>query len=112
MSHILKPRIGYRGGRELQGFEDVNKRVDRLAANIPLIRGKLCPLSFVDVPDRACIDGVPRDYELNRIELLRDVFCLGIGALQRATRPCASRWANPTPSARVTGHWSVRWSPP
>lgn len=58
----------------LQGFEDVNKRVSRLAANIPLIRGNLCPLSFVDVPERAYIDGVLAIYELNRIELLRDVF--------------------------------------
>ncbi len=58
----------------LQGFEDVNKRVSRLAANIPLIRGSLCPLSFVDVPERAYIDGVLAVYELNRVELLRDVF--------------------------------------
>ena len=58
----------------LQGFEDVNKRVSRLAANIPLIRGNLCPLSFVDVPERDYIDGVLGIYELNRIELLRDVF--------------------------------------
>ena len=42
----------------LQAFEDVNKRVSRLAANIPLIRENLCPLSFVDVPERAYIDGV------------------------------------------------------
>jgi Fic family protein len=58
----------------LQGFEDVNKRVSRLAANIPLIRGNLCPLSFVDVPERAYFDGVLGIYELNRVELLRDVF--------------------------------------
>ena len=58
----------------LQGFEDVNKRVSRLAANIPLIGGNLCPLSFVDVPERAYIDGVLGIYELNRVELLRDVF--------------------------------------
>lgn len=58
----------------LQGFEDVNKRVSRLAANIPLIRANLCPLSFVDVPKRLYIDGVLAVYELNRIELLRDVF--------------------------------------
>ena len=58
----------------LQGFEDVNKRVSRLAANIPLIQGDVCPLSFVDVPERAYIDGVLAIYELNRVELLRDVF--------------------------------------
>ncbi len=65
----------------LQGFEDVNKRVSRLAANIPLIRENLCPLSFVDVPERAYVDGVLGVYELNRIELLRDVF---IWAYQRS----------------------------
>jgi hypothetical protein len=58
----------------LQPFEDVNKRVSRLSANIPLIRQDLCPLSFVDVPGRAYIDGILGVYELNRIELLRDVF--------------------------------------
>ena len=58
----------------LQPFEDVNKRVSRLAANIPMIRRNLCPLSFVDVPDRVYIDGVRGVFELNRVELLRDVF--------------------------------------
>ncbi len=58
----------------LQPFEDVNKRVSRLAANLPFIRGNLCPLSFVDVPERAYVDGILGVYELNRVELLRDVF--------------------------------------
>lgn len=58
----------------LQPFEDVNKRVSRLAANIPFIHHNLCPLSFIDVPQQAYVDGVLAVYELNRIELLRDVF--------------------------------------
>ncbi|MBA2733020.1 MAG: Fic family protein, partial [Acidobacteria bacterium] len=58
----------------LQPFEDVNKPVSRLAANIPLMRHNLCPLSFVDVPERAYVDGLLGVYELNHIELLRDVF--------------------------------------
>jgi hypothetical protein len=58
----------------LQPFEDVNKRVSRLAANIPLIKQNLAPLSFVDVPEATYIDGTLAVYELNRIELLRDVF--------------------------------------
>lgn len=58
----------------LQPFEDVNKRVSRLAANIPLIQHNLCPLSFVDVPPAAYISAMLGVYELNRIELLRDVF--------------------------------------
>jgi len=58
----------------LQPFEDVNKRVSRVAANIPLIRHNLSPLSFVDVPQQAYIDGMLGVYELNRVDLLRDVF--------------------------------------
>ncbi len=58
----------------LQPFEDVNKRVSRLAANLPLIRENLSPLSFVDVPERAYIEGLLGVYELNQFELLCDVF--------------------------------------
>lgn len=58
----------------LQAFVDVNKRVSRLGANIPLIRHKLCPLSFIDVPERAYVDGTLGVYELKRVDLLRDVF--------------------------------------
>jgi hypothetical protein len=58
----------------LQPFADVNKRTSRLAANIPLIKANLCPLSFVDVPERAYIEGTLGVYELTRVELLRDVF--------------------------------------
>ncbi len=58
----------------LQPFIDVNKRVSRLGANISLIKANLCPLSFVDVPERAYVEGTLGVYELNRIELLRDVY--------------------------------------
>jgi len=58
----------------LQPFEDVNKRVSRLGANMPLIKHNLCPLSFVDVPERAYIEGTLGVYERNQIDLLRDVF--------------------------------------
>lgn len=58
----------------LQPFLDVNKRVSRLAANIPLIRKNLCPLSFVDVPEDIYVSGLLGVYELNRVELLSDVY--------------------------------------
>jgi len=58
----------------LQPFEDVNKRVSRLGVNMPLIKHNLCPLSFVDVPERAYIEGTLGVYERNQIDLLRDVF--------------------------------------
>jgi len=70
----------------LQPFEDVNKRVSRLAANIPFIKYNLVPISFVDVPQDVYIDGLLVVYENNRIELLRDVF---IWAYERS----ASRYA-------------------
>jgi Fic family protein len=58
----------------LQPFEDVNKRVSRLAANIPMIRHNLCPLSFTDVEQKDYVNGIIGVYELNRVEYLRDVF--------------------------------------
>ena len=58
----------------LQPFEDVNKRVSRIGANIPLIKSNLCPLSFIDVPERSYVEGTLGVYELNEIDLLRDVF--------------------------------------
>jgi hypothetical protein len=58
----------------LQPFEDVNKRVSRLAANIPLIKSNLSPISFVDVPHETYTRGTLGIYELNRVALLKDVF--------------------------------------
>lgn len=58
----------------LQPFVDVNKRVSRLGANIPLIQHNLCPLSFIDVPEQAYVEGTLGVYELKQVDLLRDVF--------------------------------------
>lgn len=58
----------------LQPFDDVNKRVSRLAANIPLIRGNLSPLSFDGVPRRAYTEAVLGVYELRRRDMLKDLF--------------------------------------
>jgi len=70
----------------LQPFIDVNKRTSRLAANIPFIRENLCPISFSGVPGDAYTDGILSIYELNRIELLRDVF---IWAYERSCKEYA-----------------------
>ncbi len=70
----------------LQPFDDVNKRVSRLAANIPLIKGNLCPLSFIDVPKDTYTRAMLGVYELNDVALLKDVF---IWAYERS----ASRYA-------------------
>lgn len=58
----------------LQPFMDVNKRVSRLAANMPFIKNNLCPLSFIDVPERAYVEGTLAVYEHARVDLLRDAF--------------------------------------
>ncbi|WP_343667834.1 Fic family protein [Chitinophaga sp.] len=58
----------------LQPFDDVNKRVSRLAANLSLNRYNLAPLAFVDVPNDIYIMGTLGVYELNRVELLKDVY--------------------------------------
>lgn len=58
----------------LQPFDDVNKRVSRLASNIPLIKANLTPLSFTDVPTMTYTEAVLGVYELNEIDLLKDVF--------------------------------------
>lgn len=58
----------------LQPFDDVNKRVSRLAANIPFIRQNLSPLPFSDVPRSLYTTGILGVYELNRVDLLKDIF--------------------------------------
>lgn len=58
----------------LQPFTDVNKRTSRLGANLPLIKANLCPMSFIDVPERAYIESTIAVYEEQRIEPLRDLF--------------------------------------
>lgn len=63
----------------LQPFDDANKRVSRLAANIPFIKKNLSPLSFVDVPRDLYIEAVLGVYELNNISLLKDLFVWAYG---------------------------------
>jgi hypothetical protein len=71
----------------LQPFDDVNKRVSRLAANIPMIRRNLTPISFKDVPQDLYVRGVLGVYELNRVEALADVF---IWAVERSAKTYAA----------------------
>ena len=58
----------------LQPFLDVNKRVSRLAANIPFIRGNISPLSFIDVEQKTYILGMLSVYERNNVSILRDMY--------------------------------------
>ncbi len=67
----------------LQPFADINKRTSRLAANLPLFRANLCPLTFLDVPEAAYSLATLGVYELTRVELLRDLF---VWAYERSTQ--------------------------
>jgi Fic family protein len=58
----------------LQPFDDVNKRVSRISANIPFVKRNLSPLSFIDVPEDLYSQGMLGVYELNDFSLLKDVF--------------------------------------
>ena len=58
----------------LQPFADMNKQTSRLAANIPLLKHNVCPLTFLGVPEAAYSRAILGVYELNRIELMRDLF--------------------------------------
>ncbi len=63
----------------LQPFDDVNKRVSRLAANIPFIKHNLSPLSFTDVSRSLYTQAILSVYELNKVDLLKDVFLWAYG---------------------------------
>ena len=86
----------------LQPFEDVNKRVSRLAANIPLIRHNLAPLSFSQVRREVYVQGLLGVYELNRVDLLRDVFL-------HAYRRSAARYAAVAESMDPEGGLRVKY---
>jgi hypothetical protein len=67
----------------LQPFADINKRTSRLAANLPLFRANLCPLTFLDVPEQAYSRATLGVYEMGRVELLRDLY---VWAYERSTQ--------------------------
>ncbi|WP_339423270.1 Fic family protein [Photorhabdus heterorhabditis] len=52
----------------LQPFADINKRTSRLAANLPLLRSNLCPLTFLDVPEEAYSRAMLGVYEMTKVE--------------------------------------------
>lgn len=58
----------------LQPFIDGNKRVSRLAANLPFFQRNLAPLSFVGVAETDYTDAMLAVYELNDVSLLCEVF--------------------------------------
>lgn len=58
----------------LQAFSDMNLPVARMAANISLTRNNLMPLSFQDLPAEMYEKALLSVFELNRVDLLKDLF--------------------------------------
>ena len=81
----------------LQPFVDMNKRVSRLGANISFIRHNLCPLSFIDVPEKAYVEGTLGVYEMKRVDLLRDVFVWAYERSSQRYRAIRETVAEPDP---------------
>jgi len=71
----------------LQPFDDVNKRVSRLSANLPLIQANCAPLSFADVPRQIYTSAILGVYELTDVAALRDLF---IWAYERSAATTAA----------------------
>ncbi len=61
----------------LQPFEDCNKRTARVACNIPLLRGGIVPMSWMDISQASFIDGLMGVYERCNSSLLAEVFTDG-----------------------------------
>jgi len=67
----------------LQPFIDINKRTSRLAANLPLFRANLCPLTFIGLPVNSYSTALLCVYETTQIAPLRDVY---VWAYERSTQ--------------------------
>ena len=78
------------------------KRVSRLGDNLLSIRNNLCPLSFVDVPVQAYVDGIMGVYEFNQVDLLRDVFTWAYERSCQRYLAITQTMADPNPSLTAT----------
>lgn len=65
----LLTRIPY-----LQAFANGNKRTGRAAANIPLLKARLAPLSFADMNKGDYIRGMATFYELGLVSVIEEAF--------------------------------------
>lgn len=85
----------------LQAFPDVNKRTSRIAANIPLLKADLAPMSFLTMDDTAYIDGLLGIYELNNVSLLREAYVDAYLASARNYNVLRSELESPEKAALV-----------
>lgn len=102
LAYVIQPLQGRKPVAYLQLFADINKRTSRLAANLPLFRANLCPLTFLDVPEQAYSHATLGVYELTRVELLRDLYVWAYERSTQAYHASSKTWQNPTPPAWPT----------
>jgi Fic family protein len=57
-----------------QLFMDVNKRIARMASNLPLLKHNLPLISLLDVERKKFITAILAIYELNDVSLLSEIF--------------------------------------
>ncbi len=81
----------------LQPFADINKRTSRLAANLPLFRANVCPLTFLGVPDKTYTRAMLGVYEMTRVELLRDLYVWAYERSSQEYRAIRQELAEPDP---------------
>ncbi len=91
----------------LQPFADVNKRTSRVAANVPLLKAGLAPLSFLATDDRQYVDGLLGVYELNEVALLKQVYITSYVATARQYTALRAQMDSP-PKAALTHRDFVR----
>lgn len=61
----------------LQPFNDGNKRLSRLLANVPLLKAGYPPISFVDIRKKDYLIAMLEFYELGEIKMANKCFCDG-----------------------------------
>ena len=81
----------------LQPFDDVNKRVSRLAANIPFIERNLTPISFVEVETNLYTSALLGFYERCDSSLLKDLFLWGYSRSVRQYAAVQQQMGAPDP---------------
>jgi len=88
-SFFLMTRIPY-----LQPFYDANKRTSRISCNIPLLKNRLSPMSFVGFEKKEYIESMLAFYELGDEQLMKSAYV-------RAYIACALRFLPFSESARI-----------
>ncbi len=81
----------------LQPFDDVNKRVSRMAANIPFIKKNLIPISFIEVPEDAYSKALVGFYERGDASMMKDLFVWAYGRSAQHYRSVRQQLGAPDP---------------